>query len=170
VTRPHLAELLGVNALTISRWEAHDGLPAAVPGGPGRSTLYDVPAVIRWYVERAVQAAHRNGHGPGASDRPSLDVERAKLAEAQRRRTDLDIRQREGELVPLTEITPVIAEMLATVRARFLAQPAALAESLTAAAKTGGARAVESLLRERQTEALRELADWRPPGQKRNPA
>lgn len=142
--------------MTISKWEAHDGLPVARPGGPGRPTRYDLPAIIAWRLvrERAKYEAAAGGL--------NLDAERAGLAKIQARKTELDVRKREGELAPVADMAAVVTEMLATVRANLLALPSGLAASLDSAAKAGGPRAVEALLRERITGALRELAAWRP--------
>lgn len=162
VSRAQLVAYLGVNLRTVLRWEEHEGLPVAVPGGPGRPTQYEMPAVLRWYVQRAKAGAAAPAPG-GVGAVADLDTERARLAAIQRRRTELDVQQREGDLVPRAEIAAAWAEILGAVRAGLLALPAALAEPATLAAREGP-RAVEALLRDRVTAALKEAAAWRPPG------
>ena len=59
-TRSELAEAFGVAKLTITKWAAA-GLPVADRGGRGRSSRYNLPAVVAWEIERRVQA---RGGGP----------------------------------------------------------------------------------------------------------
>lgn len=156
VTRPQLALAFGVHAITISKWEAHDGLPVEAPGGPGKPSRYSLPKCIAWALERE-RAKHQ---GTGGLD---LDAERAKFAAAQRERVQLQNAVRRGELVEVEAVTAVWGELLATVRASLLAMPASLAPMI--ATLQGGARAVEALLRDRIEGALQELATWTPPEQ-----
>jgi phage terminase Nu1 subunit (DNA packaging protein) len=154
VTRPQLAACLGVHAITISKWEAHDGLPVAQAGGPGRASLYDLPKVIAWYLAREKHAAKPEGS-------LDLDTERARQASMQARRTELEIRKREGQLVEADMILAAWTEILTAVRTTLLAMPTASAEDLVVCAEKGP-RAVEAFLRERIGVALTEAADWRP--------
>jgi phage terminase Nu1 subunit (DNA packaging protein) len=157
VTRPQLAAAFGVHAVTISKWEAHDGLPVEQPGAPGKPSRYSLPAAIAWRLERE-RAKYATEAGA-----LNLDDERARLAKVQARRVDLDVRRREGELVPWADVTGPLTEILGAIRAHLLALPAALAPLLATAVQTGGPRAGEAVLREHITAALRELVAWRPP-------
>jgi phage terminase Nu1 subunit (DNA packaging protein) len=161
VKRPQLALALGWNAITISRLEAIDGLPVAVKGDRGRSTIYSLPAVLAWRVEREIKRRLQPGDGGGVP--LDLDGERAKLANVQTRRAELTVQRLQGEVIPLTEAASVIIEMFGAVKERILSLPAALAEPLTAAAVAGGPRATERALREAVVGALKELSSWRPP-------
>jgi phage terminase Nu1 subunit (DNA packaging protein) len=163
VSRFQVAECLGAGPTSVSRWE-REGLPVAARGAGGRPSKYSLPDVIRWYV------AHERARYEQHADAQNLDAERARLAKVQARKAELDVRQREGELVTVGEVAAVVTEILATVRARLLAMPGALAAPLEAAGREGGPRAVEAILRDRITGALRELAAWRPPPAPEAPA
>jgi phage terminase Nu1 subunit (DNA packaging protein) len=155
VTRFQVAECLGADPTTVAKWE-RAGLPVAERGSGGRASKYALPAVIRWYV------AHERAKYERETGTLNLDDERARQARAQTRKTELEIRRREGELVAVAEVTALWSELLGTLRATLLALPAALAAPLDATAKDSGPRAVEALLRDRMTSALHELARWRP--------
>jgi len=170
VTRPQLALALGWNAITISKLEATEGLPVEARGAPGKSTIYSLPTVIAWRIQREVQ--RRIPERPTGEGAPplDLDIERARLADAHRRRVELALQQLQGEVAPVAEMAAVVTEMLETTKTRVLALPAALAESVTAVARQDGPRGVERALHEAVTGALQELAAWRPPAPAGAPA
>jgi phage terminase Nu1 subunit (DNA packaging protein) len=154
VTRVQIATVLGVNVTTVSLWEAREGFPVAVPGGPGKPTKYSLPDAVAWYVAR--KAAKNNGSGgPGGLN---LDEERARLAAVQRERVELQNAVRRGELMPVGEVAAVWTEILATVRANLLALPSALAPEL---ARIEEPHAVAARLREAIYAALTALSRWR---------
>jgi phage terminase Nu1 subunit (DNA packaging protein) len=150
-TRAELAVALGITAGTLTRWE-RDGCPVAKKAPRGRPSLFDEKAVRAW--RDAVDAARRT---PGVV---SLEVQRARLAAAQAARVEQQNRVRAGELIEVAELERTLAEILATLRARLLAIPSAMAETL---ARETDPRAVHRVLTETIHDALAELATWRPP-------
>jgi phage terminase Nu1 subunit (DNA packaging protein) len=154
VTRYQLAEILEVAPDQVTRME-REGLPVESRGAGSRPSRYLLAKAVPWYLAR------ERDRLAGSAEATSLDAERARLAKAQARRTELDIRRKEGELVPLAEVTEALTSLLATVRARLLAIPSALGPGLAAAA-SGGPRAAEDLVRQAIESALTELASWRP--------
>ncbi len=161
VTRFQLAETLGVHHITVAKWE-REGLPVEQRGRGARPSWYSLPQAVQWWHRREISALEERVSGP-----LNLDQERARQANRQAKKLDLEIQRREGELAPVAEMAAVVTEILGATRAGILALPAALAEALTAAARDGGPRAVERALREAITGALRELAAWRPPRARR---
>jgi phage terminase Nu1 subunit (DNA packaging protein) len=162
VTRFQVAAVLGVHHSTVAKLE-HDGLPVAERGKAGRPSKYALPAVVPWYIARELERVHTQ------AGRLDLDDERARLARMQAKRAELDVRQREGELIAVAEVATVWADLLGAVRSRLLALPSGSAMALASAARDGGPRAVEAGLRDRITGALRDLAAWRPPASPKVP-
>lgn len=160
VTRPQLAEALGVHADRVSHWEAHDGLPVEIRLGPGRPSKYDLAKVFAWRLARELARVRGGSGGAGLFD---LDTERAGLANVQKRRAELAVQCLTGEVAPVAEMAAVVVELFGAVKAGLLAVPSALAEELVAIATAGGARAVEHRLRDAVTGVLKELSNWRPP-------
>jgi phage terminase Nu1 subunit (DNA packaging protein) len=160
VSRPELAQALGVHADRVSHWEAHDGLPVEIRLGPGRPSKYDLAKVFAWQLARELARVRGGADGTGSLD---LDHERAGLANVQKRRAELAVQRLTGEVAPVAEMAAVVVELFGAVKAGMLALPSALAEELVAVAVAGGARAVERRLRDAVTGALKELSSWRPP-------
>ena len=153
--RTALAAAIGANPYTITRWQ-RDGLPVADRGGPGRESKYSLPAVIAWRVARETS---RNG-GAGAV---SLEVERAKLANVQTRRAEVELLAKSAQLLPLIEMERVWSAAVAEIRARLLALPMAMAEPCLAAAQTDGAPGIQRMLTAAVRDGLRGLAQWTAP-------
>jgi phage terminase Nu1 subunit (DNA packaging protein) len=143
VRRGAAAERFGVEPSRINRWVA-DGAPVARKGRPGHAALYDLQALERWRRDRK---AH-------AEAGLSLEEERAKLAEAQRQKIELELQVRRGELV---EGRQAEQEGKAFVRAsmtRLLQVP-------RHATQVGLiSREREPELRRLITEACREMSGW----------
>jgi phage terminase Nu1 subunit (DNA packaging protein) len=148
VTRPQVALCLGVHAITISKWEAHDGLPVEQRGGPGKPTKYALPKVIAWALarERAKYAV---------ADGPSLDADRARLARAQAERNELYNAERRGALIVREQAIREGRVVVGAVRARLLALPRQCVQrGLVPTSREADVRALI-------LEALTELAQWR---------
>lgn len=139
LTRPQLAEALGVTAGTITRWE-RDGMPVARRLSRGKSTLFDQAAVEAW---RAATEAEQAGS-------LSLAEERAKLAKKQGEKLDLELSVRRGELV---EVEAVIQANQATVKGwsakvRGLPRRMVNAGVITASQEAAAAKVCRELLDE----------------------
>jgi phage terminase Nu1 subunit (DNA packaging protein) len=89
VTRQELAVELAVTPGTITRWEK-DGMPVAKRAPRGQPSLFDVDAVRTWRA--GVEAA-------ALEETLSLSEERAKLAQRQREKLELDLQVRRGQLL-----------------------------------------------------------------------
>jgi len=158
-TRTELAGLLGVNPVTITKWQG-EGLPVAVRGGRGVESKYRMADIWKWGLGRERARAGLTG---GAGDL-SLPLERAKLARVQTRRGELEVRKREGELLEAADVGRTWSLMVLAIRAKLLALPQAVAERLVAAAAgEQPAAAVEAELAGEVRDALRELAGWKGP-------
>lgn len=90
LTRQELAAAFDVTPMTITRWE-NDGCPVAKKQTRGRPTFFDLEAVRAWVEAKAKVADSDVGL--------SLEVERARLAKAQRIKTEMETKIRRGELV-----------------------------------------------------------------------
>ncbi len=88
------------------------GAPGPRAGKPG-SKRYDVEAIQKWRAERKARV------------KPTLDLqaERAQLAQAQRRLTNLKIRQLRGLLVSKEAVSLLDGQRQASVRAAILRLP-----------------------------------------------
>jgi phage terminase Nu1 subunit (DNA packaging protein) len=149
LTRPALAQALGVHPQTITKWE-RDGMPVAKRGARGTSSRYDRRAVETWLQARE-QARQ-------TSDVASLQLERARQARAQALVSLQIYQMRAKELLPKADVERVWAQHVAAVRAQLLTLPVTLADRLHHAAKTEGVAAVERILTEAVHDVLRELS------------
>jgi len=156
ITRTELASDLGVNPVTITKWQG-EGLPVAVRGGRGVESKYRMADVWRWGLTRERARAGVNGAGGDMS----LPLERAKLARVQTRKAELEVRKREGELLEAWEVGRTWSLMVLAIRSKLLALPQSVAERLVAAVVTEQpAAAVEAELAGEIRDILRELAGW----------
>ena len=159
ITRTELASDLGVNPITITKWQG-EGLPVAVRGGRGVESKYRMAEVWRWGLAR--ERARAGAGGAGAD--MSLPVERAKLARVQTRKADLEIRKREGELLEATEVMRLLAQAVLAIRSGILRLPTTIAGAIVACVQRGGgAPDITALLRPACEDLLRELAAWEGP-------
>jgi phage terminase Nu1 subunit (DNA packaging protein) len=155
--RTQLALAFGVTPLRITKWAA-DGMPVVDRGGRGRQSRYDLAAVVDWRVRTQVQAITG---GAGADGEPlNLGQERAALAQVQRQRIAMDIKAKEGDLLPADEVRRVVGGAFHAVRARLLALGQSVAERCAVASQTGTA-AVQAVIDDAVHEALAELAEAR---------
>lgn len=144
VTRSEAAAVFGVVPSRINRWAA-EGAPVARHGRPGHGALYDLEALRGWRAAR--QEAPEGGL--------SLSDERAKLARAQREKTEMANALTAGFLV---EREAVVAEGRAHVTA---AKARILAVSRLAVLQGIIPPEREGALRRLLLEALAELAAWK---------
>jgi phage terminase Nu1 subunit (DNA packaging protein) len=143
LTRPELAEAFGVIPGTITRWE-RDGMPVAKRFTRGRASLFDLQAVKAW--RDAVDAK-------AEAEQLSLTDERAKLAQKQREKIELELAVRRGELVLRDQVIREVDAFAkgVTAKLRSLARRAAQAGIIQPDQVAG----LESLCREMQEEISR---------------
>lgn len=147
IGRRELAKKLGVTPRRITLW-ASDGMPVASGGGRGREARYKLADVLTW---RAQRKANDNASS-------SVSQERAKLFDVQRRKAELDIRKREGELLERVDVERVWTDQIARAKGRLLEIPRAAAPRLLTIIAAGGQEAdVQRALRELIHEALADL-------------
>jgi phage terminase Nu1 subunit (DNA packaging protein) len=158
LTRRELAAVFQVNAYTVNRWQVEEPpLPVAHAGGPAKATRFDLRHVIAWRVQReSRRLGGTNGHVM------SKEIEQAHLAKATRERIELDIKRRRGLLFDSRIALEAWTAMVAAFRARALAIPRAVSESVVQAAAEGPT-AVEVMLESAVNDALSALAGWEPP-------
>jgi phage terminase Nu1 subunit (DNA packaging protein) len=153
VTRRAVAQLFGVNMMTVTKWE-QAGMPIHFRGTRGRPSLYSMPECIKWFAEREVRA--RGGQGEGRVQVSPLE-QRAMLDAKRTEDLDLRIRVRKGELIEVDEAARDLANVATATKARIRRIPDAVADKLVSAA-VRGASAVRTLLLDEIDDALRELA------------
>jgi len=159
ITRTELASDLGVNPITITKWQG-EGLPVAVRGGRGVESKYRMADVWRWGLAR--ERARAGAGGAGAD--MSLPVERAKLARVQTRKAELEVRKRDGELLESTEVMRLLAQAALAIRSGILRLPTTIAGAIVACVQRGGGSPeIAALLRPACEDLLRELAAWEGP-------
>lgn len=126
LTRKQLAQLFEVSIRTITTWQSDPAFPR--PTKKGGVNSYAAPAVLRWWRDREI------AHLVEAEDGQMLDLdqERAKLAAAQRRRTEIEIARLDRELVDAAELKKQLSGAVVVVKGAIQAVPARLAPVLAA--------------------------------------
>jgi phage terminase Nu1 subunit (DNA packaging protein) len=161
-TRVELAALLGVNPVTITKWQG-EGLPVAVQGGRGRESKYKMADVWRWGLERERARATVNG---GGGSEVNLPVERAKLSRIQTQLAQQKFRKAEGELLEVSEIGRTWSLIVLAIKAKLLALANAVADRIVAAVRGApddahARAAVVEVLTAEVRDMLRELSGFR---------
>lgn len=147
VTKAELAEIVGRDERTLSRWK-NDGMPVLELGlGRGNENEYDTQAVIEWLV----QLAQRRGQKESVRDRlDRIKGDREELALAK----DLE------EVVVLADIVDRYEAMIAAAKVALLnTLPDNLASELSA---RYGVEVDDRLIREPIEDILRNMADYDP--------
>lgn len=134
------ADLFGVTETTVLSW-VRSGLPVLKRGrqGAGRRTLFDLAALIRWYL----------------SDNP-LDAARTRLASAQADKAEAENAVRSGELVEIAIVKREWSDLVQAFRAKHLAIPAKVSPQLV---NIGNVSVIAARLTAAYAEASRELVD-----------
>lgn len=151
ITRRQLASSMTVHMQTVTKWE-QEGMPVAKHGGKGRPSLYDETAVREWRRKRDEAAAA--GLGPL---NPAQEKARRERAQALLAEQTFQIRMR--DLLPREEVTRLWSGEVAAVRAKLMSIPTTLADIIHRKAIVDGVAAVEKVLEDAITDALRELSD-----------
>src|SRR5688572_13798077 len=109
---------------------------------------YSLVASVQGYI-RFLQNAQRGGGGQ------ELAKIKLRKEEAKTRLVELEVRQMEGELVPVADVHKAWTDISSHLRAKLLAIPSKMAPEL---ASIGDVNETQSLLKKQITEALRELS------------
>ncbi len=147
VTKADLAEIVGRDERTLSRWQ-REGMPVVSVGlGRGNENEYDTEDVIGWLV----QVATLNGKKESARDR--LDRLRAD-------REEVALAKDVGLVVAVADLAAEYEAMITAAKVELLhAYPDSVAASLSA---RYGIEIDESLIREPLEDILRKLAKYEP--------
>ena len=114
------SRLIGKHRTTVGRWLA-DGMPAVRRKGPHGAHQVDVGPAIRWILDR-LEADLAATAAPKESTKAQAARERKMVAEA--RLAELDVAEREGEVVPAAQVGERWAQMVMAARERLLVLPA----------------------------------------------
>jgi len=115
-----LSELFGVSTTTVQNWQKR-GCPT-VSTKPAR---FDTFAVHRWLLERDL--ADQPEGNPEVVD--FKDAQRRKIV-AEAKQAELDVAEREGQIVDVDLVALELERVLSTVRLRFEGLPASLAPKM----------------------------------------
>ncbi len=147
LTKANIAMCLGVSLPTVSSW-VRKGCPYVQKGSKGQQWIFNTAEVISWREEQAALAA--------VGDTKSLDIDEArrrKLA-AEAAMVELDLAKRRGEVIEIEEVSGVIGDDYANVRAKLLSLPTKLAPQLIGIEDMAECKA---LIERGVSEALEEL-------------
>ena len=115
----------------------------------------DTMAVHKWLV---VQALDEAGLAAAGAARLDLDQEKAKVAERQAAKLDLELARMRGELVSASEICLALAAQDTVVKDRLLSVPMAAADRAAEAAAKDGPQGVARVYTAAIRAALEALA------------
>jgi phage terminase Nu1 subunit (DNA packaging protein) len=149
LTRVELSRELGCDPRTVAKW-IEEGLPVHTRGRGGRASLYSLKSAREWKRQRDESSTSVGALDPH-QERARRDRAQALLAEQQ-------LRTRERELLPATEVQKAWSAEVSAVRAQALAIPTTYADRIHRAATLDGVAGVERELRAAVHGFLRELS------------
>jgi phage terminase Nu1 subunit (DNA packaging protein) len=114
LNKSKLAEFTGLSPMTVDRCIA-DGAPIIGKGTRKQGWQINSAAFFGWYVRRKVEEQTDD------PDAGNFDIAKTRDKEAQARLRELQIAEKEGELVPIADVEKWVAESYGVVRSRFLA-------------------------------------------------
>ncbi len=138
-----LAEALGVSTVAVDGW-IRRSCPVKERGSKGVSWVFVLADVVAWLNER------------NTGESADLAKERALLAREQRKKTTLERKRIERELIPAEEVKLNWLGMVSNMRARLLALPSRMAPMVAGMTK---AFDIEQAIREEVYIALTELSE-----------
>jgi phage terminase Nu1 subunit (DNA packaging protein) len=145
------AELLGISEQAL--WKAVRDRGAPVVGRDGQETMYDWREVLAWRITDLMP------------DDLDLNRERARLAAAQADRTEMQLAESRGELIPRARVLSEVGDYIDACRKRLSAVASTVAQYLDRET----ALRVEPILTGRIGEAVAELREYRPSVARRDP-
>lgn len=157
VNKRELSEILGKSRRTLTEWQKY-GLPIENDGTRGNENLYNVPDVIEWMIQRAVDGRLRaveNREG----ECYDYDTERARLTHHQANKARLDESILRGNLIPGEVVERVWTDIVSAFRAHILLIPDKAAAAVIEASDLNETQAI---LKDHVYEALTELAKYEP--------
>jgi len=120
VSKTDLATYLGVHLTSITTW-VRNGCPYVVKGSVNKPWVFNTADVIDWRQDRAVQKA--------LGDTKLLDIDegRRRKVAAEAGLAELELAQKQGEVVEIDSICAAVADDYSNVRAKLLSLPTKLA-------------------------------------------
>lgn len=118
-----LAKLFGCSERQVQLLAARHGMPKAKHG------LYHLDECVRWRIAQLeAQLADKSKQQPG--EEGSLDKEQTRKTRAEADMKEMDLRERKGELIPITVYREQMASKIGTARQQILNIPARIAHEL----------------------------------------
>lgn len=102
LTRKQMIEAFARSDRQIQNWET-DGLPVKVVA---RRKMYPLTECIRWFREREVSAALEG------VDTSAMDQAKLRKMEAEAMLREIEVQEKRGALVPITEVSAAAQELL----------------------------------------------------------
>ncbi|MEH6630177.1 MAG: terminase small subunit [Halopseudomonas aestusnigri] len=126
VSLAKLSSILGCSDPTARKY-IKDGMPVAETGSSGQGYKIDTAVCVRWLIDRARKVAG------GEVNHYDADRARKMAADADKSEMERDVMR--GETVEVNVAVSMVADRLATVRARLLGMPTKVAVKVAAAKK-----------------------------------
>lgn len=114
LNRSGLAEHMGISLPTVDRW-VKDGMPVVTRGARGVEWVFDLSDVIRWHVDRKVEAA--------SGEVNDLQEIEKRTAKAKMESAELDLAKKRGEVAPIAEFERAQAGLMAAIRQNIMNVP-----------------------------------------------
>jgi phage terminase Nu1 subunit (DNA packaging protein) len=150
VNLSEIARILGVSDRTVQRWH-EAGIPRH---GEGRGSTYPVARVVAWVRRRDREQFERE---LAMSPAPDLDEARARKENALARLRELDVAEREGELITVEDALAHQEQVYAALRGILLAVPGKYAHTFVGLrSHAEGQRKLEDIIFETMTA----MVDW----------
>jgi len=149
VTKARFAAIIGKADKTITKMIGA-GMPVVSVGlRKGVATKIDTAVAINWFIRR------ESGLLEADEGATAMDSAKVRDKDAQASLRELDLRKRQGELVPVEEVRLMYREKIGGLRARILTIPGRVAEAVAALKDPA---AVEKQIATEINEALAELS------------
>lgn len=133
LTPLELAGRMRVKRRAVDSWR-HDGAPTEIRNGVH---CFPWPDVLLWWRSNV-----RLGGRPAHGEETDLEAAKARRAIADARLAELDVAQRERQLLPLAEVDRQVSDLLMRLQARLLTVPSKYAARVVNVPTVGAAMAV----------------------------
>lgn len=124
VSMQGLADHFGVSVQAVQKW-THRDCPIEERGGVGKTYVFDLDAVKKWYS--GYNRKNTGSDGPGSQGKLNFSQETARLNAAKADLAELDLKKRLGELIDAEEAQKLWLKLITAVRAKFIVLPKKLA-------------------------------------------
>lgn len=145
VNKQRLQGILGKDHKTLLKWQK-EGMPMEKIGARGTSNVYDTEKVVDWLVAKA-------------SGNDEMERARIRLTTAQAMKTELEVEELQGALIPLDKMKMMWAGVLTNFRAKILSMPTRLAPLIVTQKDP---KKIEKIVKDYCNEALNALSEYDP--------